>query len=151
MYPSIWKLSHVISIHQGDRSLLSNYRLISLISCVGKVFERIIFKKVYNHLIVNNLVYQYQSGFLPKHSIYHLLEIYQYNVYTFEDKQFACVVFCDFYKDCDKVWHERWDCDRLNAFVQKLFENKQQYTIMVHHLLKRLKLEYHKGLFLEYI
>ena len=78
MYPSIWKLSHVISIHQGDRSLLSNYRLISLISCVGKVFERIIFKNVYNHLIVNNLVYQYQSGFLPKHSIYHLLEIYQY-------------------------------------------------------------------------
>ena len=55
-------------------------------------------------------------------------------IYTFEDKQFACV-FCYFSKDCDKVWHKRWDCDRLNAFVQKLFENKQQYAKMVHHLL----------------
>jgi hypothetical protein len=68
-YPSSWKNAHVIAIFKkGDTSLPSNYRPISLISCVGKVMERIIYKHVYNHLIQNKLIYQYQSGVLPKHS-----------------------------------------------------------------------------------
>jgi hypothetical protein len=65
----IWKNAHVTAIlTKGDTSLPSNYRQISLISCVGKVMERIIYKHVYNHLMQNKLIYQYQSGFLPKHS-----------------------------------------------------------------------------------
>jgi hypothetical protein len=40
----------------GDKSLITNYRPISLLSAVGKVFERIVFKEVFNHLISNNLV-----------------------------------------------------------------------------------------------
>ena len=68
-YPSSWKNTHVTAIFiKGDTSLPSNYRPISLISCVGKVMERIICKHVYNHLVHNKLIYQYQSGFLPKHS-----------------------------------------------------------------------------------
>ena len=38
----------------GDLSLSSNYRPISLLSNLEKVFERLIFKHIYNHL---------QSGF----------------------------------------------------------------------------------------
>jgi len=62
--PSNWKNAHVAAIFKkGDTSLPSNYRPISLISCVGKVMERIIYKHVYNHLMQNKLIYQYQSGF----------------------------------------------------------------------------------------
>ena len=39
-YPSNWKSAHVIAIFKkGDTSLPSNYRPISLISCVGKLME----------------------------------------------------------------------------------------------------------------
>jgi hypothetical protein len=63
-YPSSWKNAHVTAIiKKGDASLPSNYRPISLISCVGKVMEKIIYKHVYNHLIQNKLIYQYQSAF----------------------------------------------------------------------------------------
>jgi hypothetical protein len=66
-YPSVWKIADVISIFKkGDSSLPSNYRPISLISCVGKVMERVVNRHVYNHLHSNKLIYEYQSGFLPK-------------------------------------------------------------------------------------
>ena len=75
-YPSLWKLAHVTPIFKkGDKSVASNYSPISLISCVGKSFERILFKRVYNHLDSNSLIYKYQSGFLPGHStVHHLIE-----------------------------------------------------------------------------
>jgi hypothetical protein len=44
-YPSNWKSAHVVAIFKkGDTSLPSNYRPISLISCVGKLMERIVYK-----------------------------------------------------------------------------------------------------------
>ena len=43
-YPTNWKLTHVIAVFKkGDSSLPSYYRPISLISCVGKIMERIIY------------------------------------------------------------------------------------------------------------
>ena len=88
-YPSSWKNAHVTAIFKkGDTSLPSNYRPISLISCVGKVMERIIYKHVYNHLIQNKLIYQYQSGFLPKHSSVHqLIELYNTILNSLEKKK----------------------------------------------------------------
>ena len=66
-YPSNWKIAHVIAIFKkDDTSLPTNYRPISLISCVGKLMEIVVYKHVYNHLVKNNLLYKYQSGFLPK-------------------------------------------------------------------------------------
>jgi hypothetical protein len=37
-------------LKKGDASLPSNYRLISLKSCVGKIMERVVYKNVYNYL-----------------------------------------------------------------------------------------------------
>jgi hypothetical protein len=39
----------------------------------SKVCERIIFKDVFNHLISNNLLNRFQSGFVPGHSTVHQL------------------------------------------------------------------------------
>ena len=74
IYPRIWKSATVMPIlKKGDKSEVSNYRPISLISCVGKTFERVVFKHVHNHLLSNSLIYKYQSGFLPGHSTVHYL------------------------------------------------------------------------------
>jgi hypothetical protein len=69
--------------------------------------ERIVYRYVYNHLVNNNLIYIYQSGFLPKHSTVHqLLELCNSILNSLEKKQFSCFVFCDFSKAFDKVWHK---------------------------------------------
>ena len=106
-YPSTWKIAHVIAIFKkGDSSLPSNYRPISLISCVGRVMEKVIYKHVYKHLHSNNLIYQYQSGFLPEHSTVHqLIELHNTILNSLENKEFSCFVSCDFSKAFDKVWH----------------------------------------------
>ena len=69
VFPESWKKAIVTpKFKKGDKSLPSNYRPVSLLSSCGKILERIIFKHMYNFLVANDLLYKYQSGFLPKHS-----------------------------------------------------------------------------------
>ena len=75
-------------LKKGDASLPANYRPISLIHFVGKNMERVIYKNVYNYLVRNKLIYEYQSGFLPNHSTIHqLLELYNSILNSLEKKK----------------------------------------------------------------
>ena len=86
--------------------VVSNYRPISLLSCLGKLMERCVYKHVYNYLHFNDLLYKKQSGFLRGHStVYQLLDIYQQVVSSLDSKQNLCMVFCDISKAFDRVWH----------------------------------------------
>ena len=102
-----WKESSVLPLFKkGDKSQPSNYRPISLLSNISKIQERIVFKHIYNHLLENNLLYKYQSGFLPNHSTtYQLIDIYHHVCQTFDNEQFSCMIFCDMSKAFDRVWH----------------------------------------------
>jgi hypothetical protein len=74
-------------LKKGDASLPANYRPISLINFVGKNMERVIYKNVYNYLVRNKLIYEYQPGFLPKHyTIHQLLELYNSILNSLEKK-----------------------------------------------------------------
>lgn len=107
-FPALWKLANVMPLFKkGDKQQVSNYRPISLISCVGKVLERIVFKHLYNFLHSNNLIYKNQSGFLPGHStVYQLIDIYNQICKSFDDRCSTCMVFCDISKAFDRVWHK---------------------------------------------
>ena len=107
IYPDCWKDSHVMPLFKkSDKNIVSNYRPISLISCVGKVMERVIFKYTYNYLHANNLIYHKQSGFLPGHStVYQLTDIYNQICSAFDERKSTCIIFCDISKAFDRVWH----------------------------------------------
>ena len=97
IYPAEWKVANVMPLFKkGDATLASNYRPISLIICVGKFFERVVFKHLYNYFHTNNLIYKYQSGFQPGHSTSHqLIEIYHHICESIDKKEQYCMVFCD--------------------------------------------------------
>ena len=79
--------------------MLSKYRPISLLSCVGKLMERCIYKHLYNYLIDNNLIYKQQAGFLTGHStVYQLIDLYHQIVQSFDKRNHTCVVFVTFRK-----------------------------------------------------
>ena len=68
-YPDIWKRSNIIPAHKkNDKQLVKNYRPISLLPTFGKVFEKIIFNKIYNFLLEEKLVSPNQSVFHPSGS-----------------------------------------------------------------------------------
>jgi hypothetical protein len=99
-FPDHWKLAKVISLFKnGNKSLVSNYRPISLLSCVGKTFERVVFKQVSNYFLDNKLLCKYQSGFVPGCSTVHqLIEIFHKICISLFSP-----VFCDISKAFDRV------------------------------------------------
>ena len=66
IFPDTWKDALVCPNFKGaDPASVTNYRPISLLSCLEKVPERIIFKHLYNHLHDNGVLIPLQSGFIP--------------------------------------------------------------------------------------
>ena len=69
-FPSQLKIAKIFPIHKsGPKSDPSNYRLISILPTISKLFER----QINNHLMwvffnKYNLIHEHQSGFKTKHS-----------------------------------------------------------------------------------
>ena len=78
--PSSYKEAklNVCPIHKkDDRSLVNNYRPIPILNAKVKVFERIIFKHLFNHLQENSCLTSIQSDFMPGDStVNHLTFLY---------------------------------------------------------------------------
>ena len=65
-FPILWKLANVTPVFKkNDKQLINNYRPISLLPLLSKIFEKILFNKIYEHLHNNNLLTCNQSGFRP--------------------------------------------------------------------------------------
>ena len=106
--PRAWKQANVVPIYKkGLRTAIGNYRPVSLLSCMGKTFERIVYKYMYNFFKDNFVLSVNQSGFLPGVStVTQLLEIYHKFCKAVEDGKEVRVVFLDISKAFDRVWHK---------------------------------------------
>ena len=105
--PSQFKNSDICPIYKsGSKKELNNYRPISLISNLAKVFEKIIFSKLYNFVINNHLISVNQFGFLKNkgaNDAIALLSDYVYEKLGCSDP--TIVAFLDYSKAFDTVDH----------------------------------------------
>ena len=68
-YPDDWKLAKVSPVFKtGQRNDPNNYRPISILSTISRVFEKLVYEQVYHYLIKNNILDPRQSGFRSLHS-----------------------------------------------------------------------------------
>ncbi|GBP89701.1 Probable RNA-directed DNA polymerase from transposon X-element [Eumeta japonica] len=69
-FPPAWKEAEVIGIHKPGkpRDLPASYRPISLLSGLGKLFEKILKTRLSDHLLGKGLIIDEQFGFRPAHS-----------------------------------------------------------------------------------
>ena len=105
---SEWKKANVVPIHKkDDKQILENYRLVSLLPVCAKIFEKIIYNRIFEYHIENNLITENQSGFKPGDSCINQLLSITHDIYKSLDDGFEVKgVFLDISKAFDKVWHE---------------------------------------------
>ena len=69
VFPQQMKEAYVVPLHKGkSKYKATNYRPISLLITMSKVLEKIMYKRVYNYLNSNNLIYSSQHSFRNKDS-----------------------------------------------------------------------------------
>ena len=107
-FPDRLKLAKVFPVYKsGSKSDPNNYRSISILPTISKIFERHINKHLMSYLNKYSLIHETQSGFRPKHSC-------QTALVMLIDKWMSCIdqgdvigsLFIDFRKAFDLVNHE---------------------------------------------
>ena len=97
----------MIKKHGKDNTDPNNYRPISLLSSVSKLFEKVIHSRFISHLNATDAIPHCQFGFKPNHSTTEqLLRITKHISNGFEKKKHTGVAFLDIEKTFNKVWHD---------------------------------------------
>jgi len=68
-FPDSWKIAHIIpvpKVHSPSSS--SEYRPISVLPVLSKLFEKVLYHRVYSYLTEHNLIEKRQYGFRENHS-----------------------------------------------------------------------------------
>ena len=116
-FPDILKISKVIPIFKKGSPLEpSNYRPISLLSNIEKIFEKLMYSRISNFLDRHQILYFRQYGFRKSHSTTQaIINIIERIRQSLDNGQLACGVFVDLQKAFDTVDHEIL-CSKLNHY-----------------------------------
>ena len=108
IFPDVWECARVTPLfNQGKASDLNNYRPISIISVLTKVFERIVYDQLYNFLSNEDIISTHQSGFRSLHStVTALLEATDDWAFNIDRGNVNAVVFLDLKKAFDTLDHD---------------------------------------------
>ena len=107
-FPDCWKVSSVVPVFKnvGERSTAKNYRPVSLLSVVSKVFEKLVNNRIVDHLEKCGLFSDFQYGFRSSRSTADLLTVVSDRIaWAFNRSGATRAVALDISKAFDRVWH----------------------------------------------
>ena len=108
IFPTRLKLAKVIPLYKdkGDDFRFENYRPISLLSAISKIYERVVFDQIYDYLQSTKLFYSNQYGFRRKHSTETAgLELFDRALKDVDEKNDPFAIFLDLSKAFDTIDH----------------------------------------------
>jgi hypothetical protein len=92
---------------KGEKSQISNYRPISLLTGFYKIFELLIFQRLKHHLVSNNVLVSEQYGFRDNVSTESArFKLTDLILKAWNNKEYVTGLFCDLTKAIDCVSHE---------------------------------------------
>ena len=108
VFPDCWKIARVAPIFKsGQFDDRSNYRPISVLPFLSRVFEKLVFNQLYEYLDKNKPIHYKQSGFRFLHSAVTCLLKSTDDWYADMDKgRFTATVFIDLKNPFDTVDHD---------------------------------------------
>jgi hypothetical protein len=124
---------------KGDKSQIANYRPISILTGFSKIFELLIFHRLQQHLVSNNILVTEQYGFRDNVStesaIFRLIE----TIFSaWNNKKLITGIFCDLTIAFDCVSHQllisklefyEVKCPILNWLKSYLYNKKQRVEL----------------------
>ena len=137
IFPDSLKIAKILPIFKkGDPSYFWNYRPLSLLPAISKVFEKVVFIQIYEYFNSNNLLYKSQYGFRTNHSTELIgIEFLDKILHCLDDQHTPISIFLDLSKVFDTLDHDillfklkhygitgtpyKWFCSYLS--------NRQQY------------------------
>jgi len=105
--PDDWLYGCITPINKISKPrLVSDYRPITITSCIIKLMETIIRDAILHHCITNNILSPFQYGFLPKRSVEtQLLSFMDYCSKSIDNRIPVDVFYLDFAKAFDTISH----------------------------------------------
>ena len=136
-FPDSWKIARVAPIFKsGQPDDRSNYRPISVLPVLARVFEKLIYNQLYDYLDKNKHLFLNQSGFRALHSTVTCLLNNTDDWYVNMDGgKYTANIFIDLKKAFDTVDHDillaklrKYGVDNLEfAWFSSYLTNRKQY------------------------
>ena len=138
IFPDLLKLAKVQPLHKKESKLnYLNYRPISILSVFSKIYEKLMYTRIYSYLDKNNLIYSKQFGFRSKYSTNHaIISLTEHIRNLIDNGQYVCGIFVDLEKAFDTVHHNLL-CDKLeyyglrgniNKLIKSYLTDRKQYV-----------------------
>ena len=141
-YPERLKFSLIKPVYKnGDKSSPSNYRPISLLPAFSKIFEKVIYKRLFDHLNNNTTLNKHQYGFQSEVSTENASHILLNEILTAMNcKQMVGGIFCDLHKAFDCINHavllEKLKFSgvpgKVYNFIKSYLDGRYQKVILSH-------------------
>ena len=116
-YPDLWRTGIITNLYKkGDRDESTNYRGLTLTSCISKVFSTVLNNRLKNFLSSRGIIKSSQIGFRNgSRTSDHMFIIKTLMEKSVKEKRNLFICFIDFEKAYDSVWHK--------ALILKLLRN----------------------------
>ena len=137
-FHKILKIGKVSPLYKiGDSQLFENYCPISVLPIFGKIFEKVLYNRLYSFFMSKNVIYNKQFGFRKKHSTGHAIN-YSVNkiISELQQRNHVIGIFIDLSKAFDTLDHSK-HITKLEHFgirgmsldlLKSYLTNRQQYT-----------------------
>ena len=149
VFPDVLKVGKITPIFKkGNQEDVGNYRPVSTLPIFGKIFEKVIYSRIYSFALSQNILDENQFGFRKSHSTSHAVN---YSVRIIEEsikkQNHVLGIFIDLSKAFDTIDHSTLltKLDRYgirgnaNCLIKSYLSNRTQYTEVLNALMKNPK------------
>ena len=152
VFPDDLKIGNISPIYKkGNEEHLENYRPVSTLPIFGKIFEKLIYTRLYKFLVSKNIIYDGQFGFRKGHSTSHALNysVEEINRHLHLGKH-VVGIFIDLSKAFDTINHEKllFKLDRYGIrgtpllLMSNYLRGRAQYTSVLGEKSEKLSVIY---------
>lgn len=148
-FPMVWQKAIITPIPKPgkDGTIITNWRPISLLPCISKIFERIIAQRINKHTGTLN-IFNNQYGFLNNNSTIHALANLQSHInYGLNNGKVTTIVALDLQAAFDTVWHSGLICKMIKLGypillikITKSFLNHRSFVVRLNGFMSITKL-----------